>query len=265
MVSVARSRGMRFHFFIQSFSQLDNIYGKEVSQIILDNAGLINLKTNTQESAEQISRRLGKTTIEANSVSQSMSLKDFNGNQSTSLIGRELMTPDEVKQLHYKTIIFPILGYPIFRDTIIYKKFSCYIKGEENREAKPLVDLKNTYFTVEQLKIPEDDRILRNPLSNNNKENITNKNDIYADVQKNFDDAKKIIIDYKILFKKIGYTLYMQVVVKNKLPQKDKSKILARINREKYHVEIKSEEIITIIEVHDNSLSFINQRSDVNG
>ena len=49
IVSVARSRGMRFHFFVQSFSQLDNVYGKEVSQIILDNAGLIYLKTNTQD------------------------------------------------------------------------------------------------------------------------------------------------------------------------------------------------------------------------
>ena len=38
---------MHFHFFIQSFSQLDNVYGKEVAQIILDNCGLTYLKTNT--------------------------------------------------------------------------------------------------------------------------------------------------------------------------------------------------------------------------
>ena len=30
IVSVARSRNMRFHFFIQSFSQLNNVYDKEV-------------------------------------------------------------------------------------------------------------------------------------------------------------------------------------------------------------------------------------------
>ena len=47
IVSVARSRNIRFHFFIQSFSQLNNVYGKEVSQIILDNCGLVYLKTNT--------------------------------------------------------------------------------------------------------------------------------------------------------------------------------------------------------------------------
>ena len=64
IVSVARSRGMRFQFFIQSFSQLDNVYGKEVAQIILDNCGLCYLKTNTQSTAETISKRLGKATIE---------------------------------------------------------------------------------------------------------------------------------------------------------------------------------------------------------
>ena len=162
IVSVARSRGMRFHFFIQSFSQLDNVYGKEVSQIILDNCGLVYLKTNTQETAEAISKRLGKKTIESNSISQSMSLRDYNGNKSTSLIARDLMTPDEVKQLHYKTIIFPIIGYPILRDTIIYKKFSSYSSGEEVRTINPLIDLSNTYFTVEDIKVKRIDPKSRN-------------------------------------------------------------------------------------------------------
>ena len=154
LVSVARSRGMRFHFFIQSFSQLDNVYGKEVAQIILDNCGLIYLKTNTQDTAEQISKRLGKTTISSSSISQSLSLLDYNGNKSTSLMARDLLTPDEVKQLHYKTIIFPIIGYPIFRDTVIYNKFSCYEKGEIDRKINSLKQLDNTYFTVEQIKSP---------------------------------------------------------------------------------------------------------------
>ena len=162
IVSVARSRGMRFHFFIQSFSQLDNVYGKEVSQIILDNCGLVYLKTNTQETAEAISKRLGKKTIESNSISQSMSLRDYNGNKSTSLIARDLMTPDEVKQLHYKTIIFPIIGYPILRDTIIYKKFSSYSSGEEVRTINPLIDLSNTYFTVEDIEVKRIDPKSRN-------------------------------------------------------------------------------------------------------
>ena len=76
---------MRFQFFIQSFSQLDNVYGKEVAQIILDNCGLVYLKTNTQETAEAISKRLGKKTIESKSMSQSVAKLEFNGKQLEDL------------------------------------------------------------------------------------------------------------------------------------------------------------------------------------
>ena len=57
-----------------------------------------------------------------------------------------------MKNLHYKTIIFPNIGYPIFRDTVIYKKLSCYSSGEVERQVIPLLDLKDTYFTVEDIK-----------------------------------------------------------------------------------------------------------------
>lgn len=152
IVSVARSRGMSFQFFIQSFSQLDNLYGKEVSQIIQDNCGLAYLKTNTQETAEAISLRLGCHGVETSSLNYSMSFMNNNGSKGTSLISRRLMTADEIKQLHYKTIIFPTIGYPIIRDTVIYKEFSCYKGGNINRDVRPLERLTNTYYTVEQLR-----------------------------------------------------------------------------------------------------------------
>lgn len=152
IVSVARSRGMYFQFFLQSFAQLDNLYGKEVSQIIQDNCGLAYLKTNTQETAESISKRLGNKTIETSSLNYSMSFMNNNGSKGTSLMSRNLMTPDEIKQLHYKTIILPTISHPIFRDTVIYKKFSCYKSGCIERKIRPLARLFDTYFTVEQLK-----------------------------------------------------------------------------------------------------------------
>lgn len=161
IVSVARSRGMYFQFFLQSFAQLDNLYGKEVSQIIQDNCGLAYLKTNTQETAESISKRLGNKTIETSSLNYSMSFLNNNGSKGTSLMSRNLMTPDEIKQLHYKTIILPTISHPIFRDTVIYKKFSCYKSGCIERKVRPLARLFDTYFTVEQLKFNN---------SNNNQE-----------------------------------------------------------------------------------------------
>ena len=152
IVSVARSRGMYFQFFLQSFAQLDNLYGKEVSQIIQDNCGLAYLKTNTQETAEAISKRLGNQTIETTSLNYSLSYSNNSGSKGINLIARSLMTADEIKQLHFKTIIFPTIGYPIFRDTVVYQKFSCYKKGVIERKIRPLSRLTNTYYTVEQLK-----------------------------------------------------------------------------------------------------------------
>ncbi len=55
-VSVARSRGMRYIFFIQSFAQLDQIYGKEIASIIIDNSALCYLKTNSVECAQIIEK-----------------------------------------------------------------------------------------------------------------------------------------------------------------------------------------------------------------
>ena len=263
LVSVARSRGMRFHFFIQSFSQLDNVYGKEVAQIILDNCGLIYLKTNTQDTAEQISKRLGKTTISSNSISQSLSLTDYNGNKSTSLMARDLLTPDEVKQLHYKTIIFPIIGYPVFRDTVIYNKFSCYKKGEVAREINSLKLLDDTYFTVEQIKVAPSGRFRK--IDDNL--NISAK-DFYKEQRENeerqlkdaIDQIKSIVkegeINYK--FREKNNRTYSVVTLEKDLSEIDKSLIQGQVDNSIYHIEIdNNEDGKNIIEIHLNNV--INQ------
>lgn len=151
MTSVGRSRGLYYNYYLQSLQQLDNLYGKEVSQIIQDNCGLAYLKTNTQETAEAVSVRIGNHGVMTTSLNYSMSFTNNNGSKGTSLISRRLLTADEIKQLHFKTIIFPTIGHPIFRDTVTYDKFSCYQKGCITREKRPLERLVDTYFTVDQL------------------------------------------------------------------------------------------------------------------
>lgn len=256
LVSVARSRGMRFHFFIQSFSQLDNVYGKEVAQIILDNCGLIYLKTNTQDTAEQISKRLGKTTISSNSISQSLSLTDYNGNKSTSLMARDLLTPDEVKQLHYKTIIFPIIGYPVFRDTVMYNKFSCYKPGEIKRNVNSLKLLDNTYFTVEQIKSSLsgrfrkiDDNLDMSP-KDFYKEQKENDQKILLDA---IEQIKIIIkeneLNYK--FKEINNKTYSVVTLTKEISNLEESLIKGQIDNNIYHIEISNNsDGKNVIEVH---------------
>lgn len=272
LVSVARSRGMRFHFFIQSFSQLDNVYGKEVAQIILDNCGLIYLKTNTQDTAEQISKRLGKTTISSSSISQSLSLLDYNGNKSTSLMARDLLTPDEVKQLHYKTIIFPIIGYPVFRDTVMYNKFSCYKKGEIERKVNSLKQLDNTYFTVEQIKSSIGGRFKKVDDEINMSAKDFYKEQREAEEQtllKAIDQVKDIIKDSVINFeyKTQNNRTYSVISLNKDISDMEKSLINGQLDNNVYHVEISNnQDEKNIIEIHlKNTLENETRRENLNG
>lgn len=153
-VSVARSRGMRFFFFIQSFSQLDQVYGKETASIIVDNAALQYLKTNSVETAEVISKKLGRETVTTNSISMSTDPFKIGANQTKSLMGRELLTATEIMGLRYKTIIFPITGNPIFRDTYMYSDiYPQYVNYPVlERKTTVLKRLTQNYYTVEILK-----------------------------------------------------------------------------------------------------------------
>lgn len=257
IVSVARSRGMHFHFFIQSFSQLDNVYGKDVSQIILDNCGLVYLKTNTQETAEAISKRLGKQTIESNSVRQSVSLTNYSGDRSTNLIGRDLMTADEVKQLHYKTIIFPIVGFPIYRKTILYNKFSNYIPGEIKRDINHLKNLSNTYFVVEEIHHKNTDKLNFMPKEAKefyenmelvDKENLRPLEIVISKIFKN---------NYEIKYKTTpNHRVYLNVTLNRKITSTERGLLKAKIQINKYHYNLEEKKEKTTIEIHNEVLNF---------
>ena len=145
---------MRFQFFIQSFSQLNQVYGKEVASIIQDNCALVYLKTNTVETAKVISEKLGKSTIETNSMSKSTDPMKVGANQTTSLMGKELLTVTEIIGLKYKTIIFPTVSNPIFRDTYlysdIYPEYANLTAVE--RQTQVLKRITSNYYTVEELR-----------------------------------------------------------------------------------------------------------------
>lgn len=257
IISVARSRGLRYHLFIQSLSQLDNVYGKEVAQIILDNSGLAYLKTNTMETAEAVSKRLGRTTLESSSISQSVSLINYNGNKSTSLIGRDLLTPDEVKKLHYKTIIFPNIGYPIFRDTVIYKKLSCYSAGELKRKITPLEDLSYTYFTVENIETKYD-RLYRNRNNKEiNKEELSFYDKFKTEEINKLNNIVNIVNDLlkdkiKIFeFKENNNRTFASFELKEPLSTKESIFLKGKINKEVFHLEIdNSNNTKSTIEIH---------------
>jgi type IV secretion system protein VirD4 len=102
--SFGTGKGIRHNLFIQSFAQLDEKYGKEVAQIIRDNCDItIYLRSPNQETLSEISKRLDKYTVSAYSISHNRQAGSLTGQgsrgESVNLIGRELLTAEEVGRI----------------------------------------------------------------------------------------------------------------------------------------------------------------------
>lgn len=245
IVSVARSRNMRFQFFIQSFAQLDQVYGKESSSIIQDNSALTYLKTNSIDCADIISRKLGKSTIETQSISQSTDSFKVGANKTTSLLGRELLTANEIIALKYKTIIFPTVSNPIFRDTYLYSDiFKNYNFNPITRQTKMIKKNTQNYYTVEQMRANYENQNNNDSSVNNDFDfqdnNISNLSYVISNVE-NFLKIKaidnKIILDKKI-------NMYEE----NKILEQ----ILPMINIEIKTVSESNKTIITFFDISEN-------------
>ncbi len=97
MFSAGRSRRISMVPIIQSFAQLQKNYGKEGSSIIIDNCQdiLFGGFAPNSESADILSKALGNRTVLSGSISRG---KNDPG-QSLQMMGRPLMSPDELKTL----------------------------------------------------------------------------------------------------------------------------------------------------------------------
>ena len=104
---------------------------------------MVYLKTNTIETAEVISKKLGRETVITSSLSS--------GGKSESLMGKDLMSATEIIALKYKTIIFPTISHPIFRDTYMYNNLYPYLKFAEVDRLEKVLDKSYEYFTVENM------------------------------------------------------------------------------------------------------------------
>lgn len=97
MFSAARSRGLMIVAIVQGLIQLERNYGKEGAQIIRDNCQLTIFGgfAPGSETANALSADMGEQTVLSGSVSRG---KDSNS-RSLQMMGRRLMTPDELKAM----------------------------------------------------------------------------------------------------------------------------------------------------------------------
>ena len=99
-LTVGGGRGIRFNLFVQSFSQLNEKYGDNTAQNILDNCYVWNyLKTSNEVTAEKISKKLGTYTTSSWSESNSSSGGAVNKSKSMNLTQRALLTTDEILRI----------------------------------------------------------------------------------------------------------------------------------------------------------------------
>ena len=162
MFSASRSRRISIVAIIQSFAQLDKNYGREGQEIITDNTQLTifgGFAPNSQ-SAEVLSKALGEQTVLSGSVSHGR-----DRSQSLQMIGRPLMTPDELKSMPKGQFIVMKTGtHPMISPLKLYFRWG--IEFEEPYILEDKGARKVTYMSKDglmrevEMKYPQKKKIL---------------------------------------------------------------------------------------------------------
>lgn len=162
MFSASRSRRISIVAIIQSFAQLDKNYGREGQEIITDNTQLTifgGFVPNSQ-SAEVLSKALGEQTVLSGSVSHGR-----DKSQSLQMIGRPLMTPDELKSMPKGQFIVMKTGtHPMISPLKLYFKWG--IEFEEPYVLEDKGARKVTYMSKDglmrevEMKYPQKKKVL---------------------------------------------------------------------------------------------------------
>ena len=105
MITVGRSRKIWFNMVVQSFAQLNNVYGNTVADIIKSNCGMkMFIGSNDIQTCEEFSKLCGNMTVSTSSVSTSTStVKTGELNVSSQLQQRPVIYPSELQKLNNKT------------------------------------------------------------------------------------------------------------------------------------------------------------------
>ena len=112
LITVGRSRGIFFSLVVQSYSQLDSKYGKEVAETIRGNCNIqIFIGTEDQKTREEFSKMCGEVSIETTTTSTSKSEGSQGGTNKTKQAQRAtrpLIYPYELGQLEKFEVIVKI-------------------------------------------------------------------------------------------------------------------------------------------------------------
>ena len=119
MITVGRSRKIWFNMVVQSYSQLNNVYGEQVADIVKSNCAMkMFIGSNDIGTCKEFSELCGNMTVRTNSTSTGLGSKEGDVNVSTQTQVRPLIYPSELQKLNNKVstgnaIIVTFGNYPL--------------------------------------------------------------------------------------------------------------------------------------------------------
>ncbi|MBP5332199.1 MAG: type IV secretory system conjugative DNA transfer family protein [Lachnospiraceae bacterium] len=119
MITVGRSRKIWFNMVVQSYSQLNNVYGEKVADIVKSNCGMkMFIGSNDIGTCKEFSELCGNMTVRTSSTSASMGAKEGDYSVSNQSQVRPLIYPSELQKLNNKestgnAIIVTFGNYPL--------------------------------------------------------------------------------------------------------------------------------------------------------
>ena len=104
MITVGRSRKIWFNMVVQSYAQLNNVYGDTVANIVKSNCGIkMFIGSNDIATCEEFSKLCGNMTVATGSVSSGLGSKSSDINYSQQMQTRPVIYPSELQKLNSKT------------------------------------------------------------------------------------------------------------------------------------------------------------------
>ncbi len=152
VVTAARSRNIRLFLTLQSHSQLNENYPRSEAETIQENIQLIAFAApgaDAYKTAKGFSDLLGKYTTQSGSISTGK--KSNSKSQSIQLMGRELLTPNEILSLPQGTFVFRKTGEDPFKISVRLW-WECFSLKPFVNNRKPHNIVKIPYLSEEKLK-----------------------------------------------------------------------------------------------------------------
>ena len=119
MITVGRSRKIWFNMVVQSYAQLNNVYGEQVADIVKSNCAMkMFIGSNDIGTCKEFSELCGNMTVRTNSTSSGLGSKEGDINVSTQTQVRPLIYPSDLQKLNNKVstgnaIIVTFGNYPL--------------------------------------------------------------------------------------------------------------------------------------------------------